>query len=262
MTKYLNSKKASINYRNLKIRAKYYIIVRIKTLQVLNKQMIEDQDIQNLTKGVARVMSEAYNESCGDWSNVSISTTEKDLIASVNRYHELNSERFDETDLPFVIAEFGCATGAASVLPLKTIIQAVRKLSPEMPIQVFLNDLPENHHSLAIAAVTEGLTPLFEDVYIMVAGKDFTEQVFPAGTIDFAFSNMTLMILPQAPTARTDNVFFLATPEKLQSEQGKEWVAGFNKHWTAFVTNRQKELRENGQLFITALIYDEPILSY
>jgi hypothetical protein len=43
-----------------------------------------------------------------------------------------------------------------------------------MPIQVFLNDLPENHHSVAINAVSEGLTPLFDDIYIMVAGKDFT----------------------------------------------------------------------------------------
>lgn len=87
-----------------------------------------------------------------------------------------------------------------------------------MPIQVFLNDLPENHHSLAIAAVSDGITPLFDDVFIMVAGKDFTEQVFPANYIDMAFSNMTLMILPQAPTPRTDNIFFLSTPEKLQSE--------------------------------------------
>ena len=84
-----------------------------------------------------------------------------------------------------------------------------------MPIQIFLNDLPENHHSLAITAVSEGLSPLFDDIYIMVAGKDFTEQVFPAGTVDFAFSNMTLMILPIPPTPRTDNVFFLATPDKL-----------------------------------------------
>ena len=148
--------------------------------------------------------------------------------------------------MPFVIAEFGCATGAASVLPLKKIISAVRKFSPEMPIQVFLNDLPENHHSLAIAAVTEGLSHLFEEVYIMVAGKDFTQQVFPAGTVDIAFSNMTLMILPLPPSPRTDNIFFLATPEKLNSDQGVEWVKGFNKHWTAFVTNRQRELRENG----------------
>jgi hypothetical protein len=169
--------------------------------------MFENQqlDISNspLKKGTARVMSEAYNESCGDWSNVSISTTQSDLIACVARYHELKPERFEDTELPFVIAEFGCATGAASVLPLKTIIQAVRQISPDMPIQIFLNDLPENHHSLAIAAVTDGLTPLFDDIFIMVAGKDFTEQVFPAGTIDLAFSNMTLMILPLPPSPRS-----------------------------------------------------------
>lgn len=201
-------------------------------------QNTTDNDVPRQQKGAARVMSETYNDDAADWSNVSISTTQKDLISCVNRYHEINPSRFEDTDLPFVIAEFGCATGAASVLPLKVIIQAVRKIQPEMPIQVFLNDLPENHHSLAIAAVTEGLTPLFEDVYIMVAGKDFTEQVFPSGTVDFAFSNMTLMILPLPPTPRTDNVFFLSTPEKRASEQGREWVKGFNKHWTSFVTNR------------------------
>ena len=86
----------------------------------------------------------------------------------------MDPDRFLDTDMPFVIAEFGCATGAASVIPLKAIISAVRKIAPEMPIQVFLNDLPENHHSLAISTVTEGLSPLFDDVYIMVAGKDFT----------------------------------------------------------------------------------------
>jgi hypothetical protein len=95
-------------------------------------------------------MSELYNEACGDWSNQSITTTMRDLVACVNRYHALNPARFDDTDTPFVIAEYGCATGAASVIPLKAIITAVRKISPEMPIQVFLNDLPENHHSLVI----------------------------------------------------------------------------------------------------------------
>ena len=84
----------------------------------------ENQDTLNspLQKGSARVMSEAYNEACGDWSNVSISTTQNDLVASIKRYHELSPERFEDVDLPFVIAEFGCATGAASVLPLKAII--------------------------------------------------------------------------------------------------------------------------------------------
>lgn len=214
------------------------------------------------SKGQARVMSETYNDGCGDWSNQGISTTQRELVGCVNRYHELNPARFLDTEQPFTIAEFGCATGAASVLPLKLIIQAIRKLSPEMPVQIFLNDLPENHHSLAIAAVTEGLTPLFEDVFIMVAGKDFTEQVFPTGTIDLAFSFTTIMILPLAPTPRTDNVFFLSTAENLASDMGKEWVAAFNRHWTAFVTNREKELKPHGQLFISSIIFDDPPLPY
>ena len=60
--------------------------------------------------GAARVMSELYNEACGDWSNQSITTTMRDLVACVNRYHSLNPARFDDTETPFVIAEFGCAT--------------------------------------------------------------------------------------------------------------------------------------------------------
>ena len=79
-------------------------------------------------------MSEAYNESCGDWSNQSITTTIRDLTACVTRYHLLNPSRFDDIETPFVIAEYGCATGAASVIPLKAIIKAVRKIQPEMPI--------------------------------------------------------------------------------------------------------------------------------
>jgi hypothetical protein len=42
-----------------------------------------------------------------------------------------------------------------------------------MVIQIMLNDLPENHHSVAIAAVSDGLQA-YDDIYIMVAGKDFT----------------------------------------------------------------------------------------
>ena len=83
-------------------------------------------------KKAARVMTEEYNESCGDWSNVSIATSADDLVASIQRYHRTNPQRFEDVDSPFVVAEFGCATGAASVLPLKIIINAVREIQPQM----------------------------------------------------------------------------------------------------------------------------------
>lgn len=96
--------------------------------------IVDEIEFSPAQKGLARVMSETYNEGCGDWSDLSIKTTENDLAECVKRYHELNPGRFEDTDLPFTIAEFGCATGANSVLPLKIIIGAVRKFSPEMPI--------------------------------------------------------------------------------------------------------------------------------
>ena len=131
------------------------------------------------------------------------------------------------------------------MLPLVAIIDAVRRLQPEMIIQVMLNDLPENHHALAIQAVSEGLQN-YEDVFIMIAGKDFSQQVFPSNTIDIAYSNMTAHIIPKAPCARDENVFFLCTPDKVETEWGKKWQEAFNSHWTSFVSNRQKELKKHG----------------
>lgn len=96
----------------------------------------------------------------------------------------------------------------------------------------------------------------------MVAGKDFTQQVFACNSIDFAYSNMTVQILPKPPCPRDDNVFFLANSENIQTEWGKKWVEAFEKHWSAFISNRQKELKPNAQIFVTVLTYDDPMLSY
>lgn len=78
--------------------------------------------------------------------------------------------------------------------------------------------------------------------------------MFPSGTIDIAFSSLTAMILPQAPAPLHDNVFFLATPELVKTEFGQKWIAGFKKHWAAFLGSRQKELRKHGLLFVTTII--------
>jgi hypothetical protein len=80
----------------------------------------------------------------------------------------------------------------------------------------------------------------------MVAGKDFTTQVFPSKTIDIGFSNMTAHIIPKAPCPRDDNVFFLINEEIKETEVGQQWVEAFKKHWTSFVSSREKELKPNG----------------
>jgi hypothetical protein len=49
----------------------------------------------------------------------------------------------------------------------------VRKIAPNLAIQVYLEDLPENRFDIAFQAVSKGLEE-FENLYIMAAGKDFT----------------------------------------------------------------------------------------
>lgn len=200
-------------------------------------------------------MHEDYNNTVTAWVHESIAATVEDLASCVQKYYEHNPHRFDEgpDTQPFVIADFGCATGASSIVPLTALIQAVRKIAPKLTIQIYLEDLPENRFDLAFQAVQKGLAE-FDNLYIMAAGKDFTVQVFPTGTIDIAFSSLTAMILPQAPAKLSDNVFFLATPENVKTPFGEQWVAGFKKHWAAFLSSRQKELRKDGLLFVTMII--------
>ena len=88
-----------------------------------------------------------------------------------------------------------------------------------MPIQVFLNDLPENRFDLAFQSVQSALSDV-SDLFIMAAGKDFTVQVFPTNSIDIAFSSLTAMIVPQAAAPLKDNVFFLANEENIKTEDG------------------------------------------
>jgi salicylate 1-O-methyltransferase len=128
-------------------------------------------------------------------------------------------ERFENTKLPFAIAEYGCATGASSTAPIAVIIEEVRAINPAMPIIVYLNDMPDNHHSLAIDTVTKGLAK-YANVFVYVAGYDFTHQIFPENSIDISFSSLTAMILPEAPVPIENNLFFLAAPETLETAWG------------------------------------------
>jgi hypothetical protein len=59
------------------------------------------------------------------------------------------------------------------VLPLKAIIQEVRKYSPDMPIQIYLNDLPECRFDLTFKTVSAALKG-FSNIYLIAVGKDFT----------------------------------------------------------------------------------------
>jgi len=89
-----------------------------------------------------------------------------------------------------------------------------------MPIQIYLNDLPECRFDVTINTVTKGLEldTQLKNVYVSAVGKDFTTQVFPKRHIDIGFSTLTVMIISCQPAPITDNIFFIASEKKPPSK--------------------------------------------
>jgi len=154
-------------------------------------------------------MTSNYNEAVSDWSIVSQNPNDFKLM--VTRYQQANPDRFENTALPFTICDYGCTDGGTSVPALKVIITAVRDLSPAMPVQVYLNDLPECRFDKTIDTVTKGLKLETElsNVFLMASGKDYTTQVFPRKSIDIGFSTLACMIISHPPAPITDNIFYI-----------------------------------------------------
>ena len=84
--------------------------------------------------------------------------------------------RFKDISTVFTLCDYGCTNGGSSILPLRALIQKIRELSPEMPIQIYLNDLPECRFVITFKTVLDGLQlNSLKDVFIVAVGKDFTE---------------------------------------------------------------------------------------
>jgi hypothetical protein len=90
----------------------------------------------------AKPMSHDYNEKVACWTFECIKQSLEPIKKALLQMNEDDPFRFQLLNEPFVIAEFGVATGYSSIQTLCTIIETVRELNPELPITIYLNDLP------------------------------------------------------------------------------------------------------------------------
>jgi hypothetical protein len=164
-----------------------------------------------------------------------------------------DKERFERISEPFVIADYGTATGFSSIETFQVILTTVRKINPALPIVIYLNDLPNNNHENALLTVLGGIKE-FEKVFVYIAGADFTKEVFPNEFVDICFSHMSLPTLPNHPSHHTNYCFF-ASDKILATEDGKIWHNAMEDHITKFTASRGKELKKNGFLLIVTQSY-------
>lgn len=209
----------------------------------------------------AKPMGEDYNETTARWSLECGRFSIEPMRNALKQMQKEDPERFMRLNETFVIADYGVATGFASIEALCTLIQGIREFSPKLPIAIYLNDLPENHHEIAIKTIEKGLNDhlpesLNHDIFLYVAGKDFTKQVFPEGFVDFGFSAMAATTLPQAAGELT-NSYFVSSPKVLATEAGQRWENAFTEFYTAFIRQRSTELKRGGYFCMVTSTYSE-----
>ena len=57
------------------------------------------------------------------------------------------------------------------------MIKTIRDISPNMPIVVYMNDLPDCRYDITFKTINESLKNEiigFNDIYILAIGRDFT----------------------------------------------------------------------------------------
>lgn len=115
--------------------------------------MLSEKDTHLHTIVHAKPMSADYNETVSCWSLPCIRKSHSLIANKIRLIMEADPVRFTDVSIPFVVAEFGCATGYSSIETLTEVVKAVKELNPEKPVAVYLNDLPSNHHEIAIKTV-------------------------------------------------------------------------------------------------------------
>ncbi len=157
---------------------------------------------------------------------------------------------------PFWIVDYGCGEGRNSVIPVRTVVQAVRRRRRQQDICVVHNDLPTNNFN-----------GLFKDVYgvdedsylgsqtddggrtfVLAGASTFYSQVLPKASVQFGYSSSALHWLREFPDGSLKNHLFHWGGAPDESRHLAELSA---QDWSIILQQRARELAPGGRMIIS-----------
>mgnify|MGYP001168878581 CR=1 FL=1 len=165
-------------------------------------------------------MTQDYNQNSHAQRNSALCSI-TNITACVREMIEKNPDRFKNNELPFTIADLGCAEGNNAIPAPDSILILIREISPEPPISIYLNDTPSNDFSLAMKTVNSGLEK-HKNVWIYSIGRSFYERLFPENSMDLIISTSSVHWIPRSPAPLTP-MFCCLTDELAATPEGKTW---------------------------------------
>lgn len=146
---------------------------------------------------------------------------------------------------PLIIADFGSAHGANSILAMKYIIQYLKetkKIQDEKSLLIVHNDLPANDWRILFDLLEKD-----KSYHAVASGRSFYEQCLPPNTLTLGFSSTSLHWLTNKPCNISDHCTANFTKNAIEHEAFKRQA----KHDLAtFFQHRSRELVPNGVLIL------------
>mmetsp|Transcript_4659 Transcript_4659/g.5271 ORF Transcript_4659/g.5271 Transcript_4659/m.5271 type:complete len:366 (+) Transcript_4659:38-1135(+) len=201
-------------------------------------------------------MGDTYQENSGIQKSATVTVVRSGILADrIARYIEENQEEF-HSGSSFRVAEYGCADGSNSVDILEQIIQTVRKHDEDKKIEIMCNDLPTSNFS-KLFNLLNPLREKYGNIYLSVSGCSFYNQVAPSESFDLVYSFTSVQWMSSAPCPLSKR-WYIAGQEDLDQKSREIWSEYAIQEWTKFLSQREKELKKGGILYVSTICFQDP----
>jgi len=151
---------------------------------------------------------------------------------------------------PIVLADYGCAEGGNSLLPMEIAIRNVRRRIPDdRPISIFHIDQALNDFN-CLAGVLSSHPRRYSlnqpNIFTNMIGRSFYEQVLPANSVHLAWSSYAAVWLSRVPALIPGHIF----PSCAAGEARAAFERQGAEDWETFLSMRAREMRPGARLVV------------
>jgi len=155
---------------------------------------------------------------------------------------------------PYSIIDYGCSSGANSVLAMSRLIQYVHAHKSINTFSAYHNDLPSNDFNALVGNIENSRDGYQQlpgcQVFTQVVPSSFFRQVVPDKQVDLGLTVAAVHWLTRVPDSDYQDAVFLSDANQrertaLLSQAGQDWQS--------FARARSRELKPGGLLFIVGL---------
>jgi len=150
----------------------------------------------------------------------------------------------------YLVADYGCSTGANSIKMVSRAIAAVRAQGGDIPVAALHNDVPTNDFNQLfanLAAAPDSYIALEPPVLPLVSAASFFRTAAPAGSVRFGTSFSAAHWLSSQPEVVVPQGFYFCEAEGAARESLQRHAAD---DWATFLRARRGELAPGGRLLV------------